>query len=562
MSIPISTIVNVTVSMPPAYPSGTGFTTLLVLGQSPNLPLGVRARAFSSVQAVGQQFSSTSEEYKASLSFFSQNPRPTAMVIGRRVSAPAGGELLGSGNYEPDIKKWQAMPLVSILNLTVDGTPLSVTNMDFSQCANLNAVAAVAEEALLNPVRGVATLAMPMDAGTDTTVALNNAKPAQAGDTLKIDDELMTVMDATDPNNLIVTRAAMGSTAAAHVVNTPVYIGVSGVMSPSFVFTGNAFYCQSSSTGPSSGVFVTSPTTLSAMFGFEEGAISSPGIAAEESVDAALDACSAAISFYGVVLTRDFTDTEAMEAAEWVEANTKLFGHASGDQNMRSPTATTDFASVAKGKAYSRTCDAYNDPQGLGDYLMVSALARELAVDFSQPDSTITMCFKTCPGVTPSNLNTNDKTVLDSKNANYYAFFGAAPMFATGITANGGWVDQRHGLDYLGQHLADAAFSGLYAAPKIPQTERGMAYLTGLLDVAMQDMVNCGLIAPGTWKGTGIAGVVNTGDFLSKGYKIVAGKIADQSEADRVARKAPPITIACKGAGAIQHVDIYVQFEQ
>ena len=75
-------------------------------------------------------------------------------------------------------------------------------------------------------------------------------------------------------------------------------------------------------------------------------------------------------------------------------------------------------------------------------------------------------------------------------------------------------------------------------------------------------MVNCGLIAPGTWKGTGIAGVVNTGEFLAKGYKIIAGKIADQSESDRASRKAPPITIACKGAGAIQHVDIYVQFEQ
>lgn len=127
--------------------------------------------------------------------------------------------------------------------------------------------------------------------------------------------------------------------------------------------------------------------------------------------------------------------------------------------------------------------------------------------------------------------------------------------------ANGSWIDQRHGLDYLAQHLADAAFAGMPLVNKIPQTDRGTAYLKGLLNVAMKDMKDAGFIAEGTWMGTGIANVVNTGEYLDTGWKVYIAPIATQSEQDRMARKCPPITIVCKGAGAIQYMDVYVQFE-
>src|SRR5262249_14664455 len=99
------------------------------------------------------------------------------------------------------------------------------------------------------------------------------------------------------------------------------------------------------------------------------------------------------------------------------------------------------------------------------------------------------------------------------------------------------------------------------SAPKVPQTDKGVSYLTGQLETAMEDMVKCGFLAPGIWQGTGISGVVNTGESLDKGYKVYAAPIASQTEADRQQRIAPPITIVGKGGGALQLVDIYVQFE-
>ena len=563
MSIPISTVVNVQVAIPPTIPAGTGFSTLMVLGKSTSLPLGSRAQTFSSMQEVGSVFSATSEEYQAAETFFSQNPRPVFMVIGRAVTGAVSGELLGSSNYESDLSKWHNISAGDALYLTIDGQQVMLTNMDFSQATSLNGVAAVVDSAMADPWRDTGQLSSPIT-DTDTTIPLRAPSKAQIGDTLQIESEYMTVMQTSDPLNLVVTRGSRGSTAVGHSVGANVTVLASGIANGSCVFNGSAFYFQSGSTGPSSTIALTqSSPPLSAMLGIESGSISSPGLTGAETVAQSLDACSAIESFYGFVLTKDFSDTDAFDAAKWSEANTKLFGHATGDANCKSPTASSgSFPAEAQQAGFTRTADAYNDPQGLSDYLMVSALARELAVDFSQPNSMITLMFKTMPSVTPSNINLADKQVLDSINCNYYASFGAAPMFATGVCASGLWIDLRHGLDYMSQHLAQAAFFGLYTAPKIPQTDKGVAYLETLCNNAMEDMVNCGFIAPGTWEGTGISGVVNTGEYLTKGYKVISATIASQSEADRQRRKAPPITIVCKASGAFHEVDIYVQFEQ
>ena len=49
---------------------------------------------------------------------------------------------------------------------------------------------------------------------------------------------------------------------------------------------------------------------------------------------------------------------------------------------------------------------------------------------------------------------------------------------------------------------------------------------------------------------------LKTGDALSTGYMVLADTLANQSQADRDARKSPPIYVAVKMAGAIEHVVI------
>lgn len=75
------------------------------------------------------------------------------------------------------------------------------------------------------------------------------------------------------------------------------------------------------------------------------------------------------------------------------------------------------------------------------------------------------------------------------------------------------------------------------------------------LKVVCEDMNNVGFISAGVWKSDDILGL-SYGDTLPKGYMIQSQPIDEQSQADRDARKAPPIYVSLKLAGAIHHVTV------
>ena len=74
----------------------------------------------------------------------------------------------------------------------------------------------------------VGTLALPLNDSTDDTVALENAPQTAvvSGNLLRIDQEEMSVTDATDQHNLIVTRGANSTPLQAHAAGARVLIGV------------------------------------------------------------------------------------------------------------------------------------------------------------------------------------------------------------------------------------------------------------------------------------------------------------------------------------------------
>ena len=80
-----------------------------------------------------------------------------------------------------------------------------------------------------------------------------------------------------------------------------------------------------------------------------------------------------------------------------------------------------------------------------------------------------------------------------------------------------------------------------------------------VINVACNKYVNTGFIAPGKWNGGEVLNLEN-GDYLASGYLVQSEPIDSQSQADRDARKAPPIYVCVKLAGAIEFVtiDVYV----
>ncbi len=128
--------------------------------------------------------------------------------------------------------------------------------------------------------------------------------------------------------------------------------------------------------------------------------------------------------------------------------------------------------------------------------------------------------------------------------------------------ASGDFADTITGTDWLAVTIMTAVYNLLYTSPtKIPQTDAGTALIcTTIANVCSQGVSN-GLIAPGVWNSGGF-GSLNQGDYLSKGFYIYANPIATQNQADRAARKSPPIQVAVKLAGAIHTVDVIVNVNQ
>ncbi|ERM12575.1 hypothetical protein L585_20175 [Pantoea ananatis BRT175] len=124
--------------------------------------------------------------------------------------------------------------------------------------------------------------------------------------------------------------------------------------------------------------------------------------------------------------------------------------------------------------------------------------------------------------------------------------------------ANGDFFDERHGLDWLQNYVQTNYFNLLYTSlTKIPQTDAGGTRLLANVEDSMDQAVTNGLIAPGVWTG-GPLGELSSGDTLTKGYYAYIQPMAQQAQSDRQKRKAPPVQVACKLAGAIHYGDVMI----
>lgn len=191
-------------------------------------------------------------------------------------------------------------------------------------------------------------------------------------------------------------------------------------------------------------------------------------------------------------------------------------------------------------------------------YAAVSAFARIATVDYTGMNTTLTLKFKNEPDVASEKLTSAQYVALATKKCNVFAKFqNGDSIIIEGYMADGTWADTRIGADAYQNALQTAGFNLLHTMPKIPQTDAGMTTIKACYDQVSQQYVRNGLFAPGIWTGPAI-GPLNTGDTLNDGYAIYKPAVATQSAADRAARKAVVMQIACKLAGAVHSSNVLV----
>ena len=88
---------------------------------------------------------------------------------------------------------------------------------------------------------------------------------------------------------------------------------------------------------------------------------------------------------------------------------------------------------------------------------------------------------------------------------------------------------------------------------KIAQTTQGVNKLVDQCEKTTKQFVRAGVFAPGTWTSPDFFGNIDVfkRNIEQQGFYFLAGKLSDQSTADRQARKSPVIQGAIKNSGSI-----------
>ena len=156
MAIPASYIVAINPRIISAGGKDLEFNGLLLTANA-LIPLSSPVLQFANADTVGDFFGLESDEYKAaSIYFLGYNnsfAKPRHLMIARRVSEAAGAYLRGAA-FRGDLADIKAVT-TGTLSLTVNGSDVALTGLDFSAVTSLSAAATVLQTALATEVNGM-----------------------------------------------------------------------------------------------------------------------------------------------------------------------------------------------------------------------------------------------------------------------------------------------------------------------------------------------------------------------------------------------------------------------
>lgn len=280
-------------------------------------------------------------------------------------------------------------------------------------------------------------------------------------------------------------------------------------------------------------------------------------------VETLLQAVNASLQYtnwYGLAIadSADLVEADVISVAAAIEASSlsRILAVTTDDVNVLVAGNTDNIGYKLKAAGYGRTFWQYSSSS---KYAAISAFGRAFTVNFTGSNTTITLKFKTEPGVTYETLTTTQAAAIDSINGNVYVYYANdTAIIQQGVMANGDFFDERHGLDWLQNYVQTNLYNLLYTSTtKIPQTDAGVTRLMTNVEASLDQAVNNGLVAPGVWNG-GPIGQIQSGDTLTKGYYVYADAVSSQAQSDREARKSPVIQAAIKLAGAIHYGDVQI----
>jgi hypothetical protein len=603
----VSGVVNVTVTISPLAVPVRNFGVPLFIGASDVIDVYERRRQYASLDEVGDDFASNSNEYKAAAAFFAQEPQPSLAYIGRWAQSPThallyGGVLLPAEQLIANFTSITA----GAMFLYMDGVPTTVSGVNLAAQTNLNGVAAQVQTALAaqladttcvwNATQGrfVVTSGTSGPTSTLSWAAAPTAwgsvsfslKPSN-NDSLIINGTTVTFVTGT-PGAL---EIQIGATLLETLQNAVAMLGQSADANLNdciYSYDATHLYIVSAVTG-------TAGNNISLAEGVDSGGVMTLGhlsggnLSGGSGDDLATamkltSAASAPIPVNGVAaetalecISHHMEGSHAWYAAQFVDNNLLLdadheacavaiegaspkrtYWYTTGNSLVLDNQTQADLASAMKTLNLARTCGLFSTTSAVA---VASLFGRFATVDFRQNNACITAKFKRLPGISAETLSETQAATVRAKRINTFVNYdNDTAIIQEGVMADGSFIDERIGCDWLQNALQVALFNVLYTTPtKVPQTEAGVDLLIAACKTVCQQAVFNGFVAPGQYNGPTI-GQLKSGDILTTGFYIFAPPITSQSQADREARRSVPISVVVKLSGAVHSVvcSVYV----
>jgi hypothetical protein len=251
--------------------------------------------------------------------------------------------------------------------------------------------------------------------------------------------------------------------------------------------------------------------------------------------------------WYALALDRMYRsdDNQMIDAAQWAEANKRLFFAQTNGIDVLDPTSTTDIASQFKALGLERTMLVWSG--GLANYPEIGAFGTLATTSFRGKDTLKTLDKKNIRASRAEDISSDQLYTIKQKRANVIYLVGGLKIFDNGITPAGEWIDVIHGADALAEEIRVRVFGRLTSTTtKVPYTERGMSLLKGEVEGALIQYTTNGFLA---------GEVTEDGDAIPA-YEIWSQPISQVSQIDKQARIAPDIQFRARLAGAIHAVTV------
>jgi hypothetical protein len=458
-----------------------------------------RLRSYSDLEEVGADFGTSAPEYGAAEIFFAAKPQPQNLLIGRWAQSNTCGRLMGG--------------------------QLSETAQALS---NFTAVSA-------------GSLEFSVDTGTEITVTgINLSQAASLG---AVATAVQTALIAADLNCTV-------------------------------TWTGSQFVIKSDTTGAASAVTMpetpASGTNLAPLMGLTvaAGAYAVQGIVAESLLAAVTILDGQTSSWYWLstdaCTSRQASDVEAVSAYVQAASNPHAYFDTVQDANALNTESTEDVG-YALGQTLAATEPARTGVQysSTSPYAACGIIGFGCSINWLGSDTAPNFMFQAEGDVTAETLTTSQANSLDGKRYNYLANVADGLTFiVNGMMSGPNYIDEVVGSDWLGNYIQTNAITFLAKiGTKVAQTDAGMNQLENNVVTSLEQGITNGLLAPGTWNGPSF-GALSTGEYLDTGYYVYVPPIATQTQATRATRKSPPFQIAAKLAGAVNDVDLLLNFNQ